>query len=192
MDAAFPPGMRLEKLAKELRRQIRAFASGEGRVDDWLHPRALSAQNKHGCVTRILLDGDAVAGFHTLANGELAIDQVPAELFPGGQPPQRPPRTVTLAWLGVDQRYVRKGIGRALAFNALAYCYGAYQLIPFVAVIVDALTPRSTTFFQNMGFAVIPGTEGTIPGLSAKLYMSAATLIAAVEEPPAAEGGTPA
>ena len=183
--------MRVEKIAKGHRRQLRDFTSGESRVDEWLKQRALSAQTKHGSVTRLLVEGDVVAGFHTLAHGELAVDQVPPELFAGGQAPIRAPRTVTLAWLGVTQSCAKRGLGTALTHHALAVCYRSYQEVPFVAVIVDALTPQSAAFFKAKGFSVIPGTEGVLPGLAAKLYLSAASLIAAVEEPPAAEGGTP-
>ena len=170
--SSFPPeGYRLELLSTSHRR--RRFASGDRHVDEWLQRKALSATAKNTSTTRVLVhSGAEIAGFYTLANTALDVSLVPPELF-AGSPPTRPPPTVTLAWLGVDQRFAGRGLGTKLFARALADCVQAYQLVRFTAVIVDALTDQNDAFYRAQGFARVPGTTH-------KLYLPASTLLAVV------------
>lgn len=166
--SAFPPeGFRLELLDRSHRR--RRFSSGDSRVDEWLRQKALAAAEKNTSTTRVLLHGDDIAGYYTLANTALDVSLVPLELF-GGRTPTRPAPTVTLAWLGVDQRYAGLGLGTALFGRSLADCVQAWQLVRFVAVIVDALTEQNFEFYRERGFTPVPGTTH-------KLYLPASTLL---------------
>lgn len=166
--SAFPPqGFRLELLARSHRR--RRFSSGDARVDEWLRQKALPAAEKNTSTTRVLVHGDDVAGYYTLANTALDVSLIPLELV-GGRAPVRPAPTVTLAWLGVDERHAGRGLGTALFARALADCVQAWQLVRFVAVMVDALTDGNFDFYRGHGFSPVPGTLR-------KLYMPAATLL---------------
>ena len=74
-----PDGFRLERLAKAHPRK--AFASGNAPVDDWLHAKALQNQDKHLSVTKVLLDdAGAVAGYYTLATGQVDFGDLPADV----------------------------------------------------------------------------------------------------------------
>ena len=101
------------------------------------------------------------------------FEALPPEFF-GGHPPTRPPPTVTLAWLGVDTRFAGRGLGTQLFGRALADCVAAYELVRFVAVIVDALTDRNYDFYRVQGFAPVPGTTH-------KLYLPASTLLSVLK-----------
>jgi len=163
-----PPGFRLELLAKGHAR--RAFASGDVRVDQWLTHKALGAMEKNTRTTRVLVHEDgAVAGYYTLANTALDASQVPAALF-GGQAPRWAPPTLTLAWLGVDQRFSGRGLGTKLFARALADGVQVYARVRFVAVIVDALSEANAAFDARHGFEPVPGAFG-------KLYLPAKTLL---------------
>ncbi len=166
-----PPGFALELLARTHRR--RHFSSGDPRVDAWLIRKALGAMEKNTSTTRVLAMPDAtVAGFYTLANTALDVSSVPPALF-GGEPPRHPPPTLTLSWLGVDEQFADQGFGTKLFARALADGVRIYEIVRFVAVIVDALTDANVAFYQRHGFIPVPGTTH-------KLYMPSSTLVKVV------------
>lgn len=169
---SFPPdGFALELLGRQHRRK--KFNSGDPRVDDWLIHKAIGAMAKNTSTTRVLVATDGtVAGYYTLANTALDVSLVPADLFGGGVPTKAPP-TLTLAWLGVDRAFVGKGLGTQLFARALADGVQIYQLVRFVAVIVDALTDANTEFYRKHGFLPVHGS-------TARLYMPASSLLQAV------------
>ena len=75
----FPEGFRLEPLAR--RHPRRLFRCGAAEVEDWLATKALQHQDKHLSVTRIMLDdAGALAGYYTLATGQVDFGDLPAEL----------------------------------------------------------------------------------------------------------------
>jgi GNAT superfamily N-acetyltransferase len=154
------------------RHRRKRFRSGDPRVDDWLVHKAIGAMEKNTSTTRVLVQEDGtVVGYYTLANTALDVSLVPPALFGGTMPVKAPP-TLTLAWLGVDERFKGCGLGTQLFARALADGVQVYHLVRFVAVIIDALTPENFAFYQAMGFLPIPGTVN-------KLYLPAATLMQA-------------
>jgi ribosomal protein S18 acetylase RimI-like enzyme len=158
----------LELLERHHRRK--AFSSGDRRVDEWLSRRALPAMRKNTSTTRVLADDrGAIAGFYTLANTALDVSLVPVDLFDGDLP-RHPPPTLTLAWLGIDTRFNRRGLGTLLFARALADALHAYETVRFVAVIVDALTEKNVAFYESQGFRYVPGTAN-------KLFLPAVTLV---------------
>jgi len=164
---AAPEGFKLELLTPEHRRK--RFSSGNPKVDEWLRQKALPAMKKNTSTTRVLVDaGGHVAGYYSLANTVLDISLVPPELF-AGQAPTRPPPTVTLAWLGIDAGFAGRGLGTYLFHQALADCVKAYDVIRYVAIIIDALDDDNVTHYRSRGFTLVPGTTH-------KLYMAASVL----------------
>lgn len=164
-----PPGFSLEILARHHRRK--KFSSGNLSVDRWLHTKAISAMAKNTSTTNVLVAADGVvAGFYTLANTALDVSLVPAVLF-GGQVPTKPPPTLTLAWLGVDEAFAGKGLGTLLFARALADGVQLFTIVRFVAVMVDALSDANAGFYRRHGFEPVPGAPG-------KLYLPASTLMA--------------
>lgn len=74
----FPPGFRLERLARAHRRS--PFESGEPAVDAWLRTKALQNQEKHLSTTRVLFDdAGEIAGYYTLATGQVDFGDLPVE-----------------------------------------------------------------------------------------------------------------
>lgn len=166
-----PPGLTLKLLEATHRRK--QFSSGDARVDEWLRHKALPAMRKNTSTTRVLLHRDqTIAGYYTLANTALDVSLVPPDLF-GGQRPTKAPPTLTLAWLGVDRQFTGQGLGTKLFARALADGVQIYELVRFVAVIVDALTDANVRFYRSQGFELVPGTTH-------KLYLPATTLLKVV------------
>jgi GNAT superfamily N-acetyltransferase len=149
----FPDGFRLERLRSEHRR--RGFHCGADKVDDWLASKALQHQEKRLSATKVLLEGDAIAGNYTLATGQVDFGDLPVELTK--RLPRRLLPAAVLAWLGVSTAQQGRGLGRLLLAQALRDCHEAGQTFAFVAVILDCLDDAAKSFYQKWDFEEMPG-----------------------------------
>ena len=170
MSAVLPEDFRLELLAKSPARP--AFTSGQTAVDDWLATKALQNQDKRLSVTKVLVSGPAtIVGYYTLASGQVAFDDLPADLTK--RLPRRVLPVAVVAWLGVAVGRQGGGLGRLLLARALADCHAAGQTLAFIAVVLDCVDDRAKAFYQRFDFAEVPGHP-------ARLFLSAARLDAMV------------
>lgn len=152
--ADLPAGFRWERLQRDHPR--RQFRSGQPEVDDWLHTKAWQHQKKHLSVTKAMLDkGNRIAGYYTLATGQVDFGDLPGEL--AKRLPRRWLPVAVLAWLGVSAKLQGQGLGRLLLAQALRDCYEAGDTFAFVAVILDCLTNTAKTFYQRWDFEKLPG-----------------------------------
>lgn len=150
----FPPGYHLERLAQTHARK--AFTSGQAQVDDWLHTKALKNQNKHLSTTKVLLDATgAIAGYYTLATGQVDFGDLPASV--AKKLPRRMLPVAILAWLGVAAKRHGQGLGGLLLAQPLADCHEAGKSFAFVAVILDCVDDASKRFYQHFDFVELPG-----------------------------------
>lgn len=150
----FPEGFVLERLCRTHPRA--SFHCGEPMVDDWLKTKALQHQEKHLSVTPVLLDaGGAIAGYYTLATGQVDFGDLPAEAT--RHLPRRTLPVAVLAWLGVAKTHQGRGLGDRLLAQALRECWEAGKTFAFVAVILDCLGASAKTFYQRWDFAELPG-----------------------------------
>jgi GNAT superfamily N-acetyltransferase len=164
----FPDGYRLAALDKDHPR--RDFRSGVAEVDHWLATKALQHQKRRLSTTKVLLDGSGhIAGFYTLATGQVDFGDLPAEVI------RKLPRcalpVAILAWLGVRRDRQGSGLGKRLFAQALADCHHAGEVFAFVAVILDCLNEQVKAFYQHWGFQELPGNPY-------RLFISAAQLTA--------------
>jgi ribosomal protein S18 acetylase RimI-like enzyme len=149
-----PEGYHFGRLAREHRRK--AFTCGQEPVDDWLHSKALQQQEKRLSVTKILLDKEgAIAGYYTLATGQVDFGDLPAAV--SRHLPRRMLPVAVLAWLGVSSHHQGQGLGSRLLAQALRDCHEAGQIFAFVAVILDCLNDAARAFYQRYNFAELPG-----------------------------------
>lgn len=162
----FPQGYQLERLARHHPRK--QFVCGEIAVDEWLHSRALQHQVKHLSVTKVVLDADGqIAGYFTLATGQVDFGDLPADL--ARHLPKRVLPVAILAWLGVSAAHQGQGLGTRLLAQALRDCYDAGRTFAFVAVMLDCLNEAAKSFYLRWGFAELPGHPN-------RLFVSAAQL----------------
>jgi GNAT superfamily N-acetyltransferase len=167
----FPEGYRLELLHR--RHPRRGFRSGEGKVDDWLASKALQHQEKRLSVTKALLDeAGAIAGYYTLATGQVDFADLPFDLSKGL--PRRLLPVAVLAWLGVNLDHQGRGLGLALLAQALRDCYEAGQSFAFIAVILDCVNDSARAFYRRWDFHDLPGHAN-------RMYLSAKLLEAMVK-----------
>lgn len=169
---AFPGGFRLVPLDRRYARE--RFDCGEPNVNHWLRTKALQHQEKHLSVTKLLLDAaDEIAGYYTLATGQIDFGDLPPELV--RKLPRRALPVAVLAWLGVCVHHQGRGLGDVLFAQALRDCHSAGQTLAFVAVILDCINDSAKSFYQRRGFAELPGHRN-------RLFISARTLAAMMED----------
>ena len=153
-EVRFPNGCRLERLVRGHPRK--AFNSGQAEVDDWSATKALQNQDKHLSATKVLLDGaGAIAGYYTLATGQIDFGDLPQEA--AKKLPRRMLPVAVIAWLGVAAERHGQGLGRALLAQALRDCYEAGQTFAFIAVILDCVDDSSKSFYRHFDFSELPG-----------------------------------
>jgi GNAT superfamily N-acetyltransferase len=149
-----PAGFRFEGLSRSHPRK--AFTSGQEQVDDWLRTKGLQHQEKHRSVTRVLLDeAGAIAGYFTLATGQVDFGDLPEEITK--RLPRRVLPVALLAWLGVAAPRQGQGLGRLLLARALRDCYEAGKTFAFVAVILDCVNDAAKAFYRHYDFEELPG-----------------------------------
>jgi GNAT superfamily N-acetyltransferase len=172
----FPDGFHLEQLRREHPRK--QFRCGAAPVEDWLATKALQNQEKHLSGTKVLLNTeDSIAGYYTLATGQVRFDELPPDAAKGL--PRRLVPVAVLAWLGVSVTYQGQGLGRQLLAQALKDCYLAGKTFAFVAVILDCINDAARAFYQHWDFVQLPGH-------SYRLFLSTQRLEALMQ----AEGDT--
>jgi GNAT superfamily N-acetyltransferase len=153
-EVRFPDGFRVEPLRRDHPRK--SFRSGQARVDDWLATRALQNQEKHLSVSRVLLDDRArIAGYYTLATGQVDFSDLPPEIVK--RLPRRQLPVAVLAWLGVEQAFQGQGLGQRLLAKALRDCYEADRTFAFIAVVLDCIDDKAKAFYRRFDFQELPG-----------------------------------
>ena len=169
----FPEGFHLECRGRVYPRG--RFRCGEERVDDWLATKALQNQEKHLSVTKVLLDASgAIAGYYTLAMGQVDFGDLPAEV--ARRLPRRLLPVAVLAWLGVSTAHQGQGLGRLLLAQALRDCFDAGKMFPFIAVLLDCINDAAKAFYRRWDFEQLPGHPF-------RLFLSAKRLEAMMQEP---------
>lgn len=134
----------------------KAFSSGQADVDNWLKTQALQHQGKHLSVTKALLDdAGAIAGYYTLATGQVDFGDLPPDL--SARLPKRQLPVAMLAWLGVAQSRQGQGLGKLLLAQALRDCHDAGRTFAFIAVILDCVSEAAKNFYQRYDFKELPG-----------------------------------
>ena len=153
-EISLPDGMRWEGLRREHPRK--GFDCGEAAVNDWLRSTAWQHQTKHLSATKVLLDDSgAIAGFYTLAIGQVDFGDLPIEI--SRTLPRRALPVAVLAWLGVNLSHQGDGLGSLLLAQALRDCHEAGRTFAFLAVILDAVNDRAKTFYERWDFVELPG-----------------------------------
>ena len=170
-EVQLPMGFRFELLHRNHPRD--AFRCGQEKVNDWLATKALQHQEKHLSATKVLVDREAaIAGFFTLAMGQVDFGDLPAD--ESKRLPRRALPAAILAWLGVSETHQGQGFGTLMVAQSLRDCHSAGQTFAFVAVILDCLDDRAKSFYQQWDFEELPGNPY-------RLFLSARQLDAMVQ-----------
>ncbi|MEO8359395.1 MAG: GNAT family N-acetyltransferase [Vicinamibacteria bacterium] len=129
-----------------------SFASGNESLDRYFRLYAGQNQFKHHLgVTYVAVDSDRIAGFMTVAAGEIE-----AEGLPHGMPILR------LARLAVHLEARGGGIGEALLFESLRLAVSMKATVACAGVVVDAKSD-AVAFYSRYGFIAFEAFEGASP-----------------------------
>jgi GNAT superfamily N-acetyltransferase len=153
-DVRFSEGFQLESLRRNHPRK--RFRSGDASVDEWLIAKAFQNQEKRLSATKVLIDdAGQIAGYFTLATGQVDFDELPKELTK--KLPRRMLPVAILAWLGVAAGRQGLGIGGRLLARALRDCHEASNTFPLIAVVLDCINDAAKSFYLHWEFEELPG-----------------------------------
>lgn len=104
------------------------------------------------------LDSRTIAGYYTLSQYSVRLDDVPPEL--ASKLPKYPNVSTTLLGrVAVDKSFLGQKLGALLLMDALHRCLKASKELASAAVIVDAMNETTKTFYSKFGFIELPNIE---------------------------------
>jgi len=150
-----------------------AFSCGVEILDSYLHKQAGQDLKKRVAVPFVITpDGTTIAGYYTLSQCSVQLDEIPAEV--AKKLPKYPivPATL-LGRLAVSVAFRGQGHGATLLMDALYRTLQHSREVASAGVIVDAKDAAALPFYTKYGFLELPRIErrlflpmGTVEHLS--------------------------
>lgn len=150
---------------------LAAFNCGEPTLNDWLRRRALGNQIANASRSYVLVGGERVIAYYTLAASAIALTEAP------GRVRRNMPDPIPMAVLGrlaIDQTEQGRGLGRLVLRDAVLRTRQAAEAIGIRGLLVHALSPAAKRFYESSGFRESPGNPMI-------LMVTLADAIAAIE-----------
>ena len=135
------------------------FDSSESELDDWLRKYALSDQNASASVTYVLIRGDQVVGFYTIAPHSVEAEGHDTGRLGRGLPSERSIPVFLLARLALNKSEHGVGLGGDLLSDALLRCLGGADEFGGRAVLVHAKHEKAAEFYRHYGFLDLPEND---------------------------------
>jgi predicted GNAT family N-acyltransferase len=136
-----------------------AFSCGVEILDAYLHKQAGQDLKKRVAVPFVITpDGTTIAGYYTLSQYSVQLDEVPAEV--AKKLPKYPivPATL-LGRLAVSVAFRGQGHGATLLMDALYRTLRHTREVASAGVIVDAKDAAALAFYTKYGFLELPRIE---------------------------------
>jgi GNAT superfamily N-acetyltransferase len=143
---------RIEKLARH--QAVDAFDCGQDALNRYLCRFALPNQQANAAQTYLGLADDEVAGFYTLAVGEVALEAAAPRLKQGLA--RHPVPVMLLARLAVDRRFQGQGVGAGLLKDAIVRTLRAADIAGIRALVVHAKDDSARAFYERFDFVSSP------------------------------------
>lgn len=136
-----------------------AFSCGVEALDNYLRKQAGQDLKKRAAAPFVLTpDGEAIAGYYTLAQFAIELQKVPEEL--AKKLPKYPVVSATLLGrLARSLRFRGQGVGELLLMDALKRSLNSSKQVASAAVVVDAKDEHAVRFYKGYGFLALPGVE---------------------------------
>ena len=141
---------RVEKLRRD--HAVEGFDCGREQLNQYLRRYAWQNQQAGAAQTYAGLAGDVIAGFHTLAVGEVTFAGAPQRLTKGLA--RHPVPIILLARLAVDRRWQNRGVGKALLKDAMLRTLQAAHIAGVRALEVHAKDDEARRFYEH--FDLVP------------------------------------
>lgn len=136
------------------------FDCGKATLDDWLIRHALQAQASGSARTFVVADGRRVAGYFSLAVGQVDTVEAPERVRKGMG--QYPIPVVLLARLAVDLSYQGRGIGVGMLQDAIRRTLMIAEQAGIRALLTHPIDADADAFYRRFGFASSPVREGQL------------------------------
>lgn len=136
-----------------------AFSCGVEILDAYLKKQAGQDLKKRTAVTFVLTpDGTTVAGYYTLSQYSVQLDEIPAAV--AKKLPKYPMVPATLLGrLAVSSGFRGQGHGAALLMDALYRILQHSREVASAGVIVDAKDAAALAFYKKYGFLELPRVD---------------------------------
>ena len=130
---------------------VAGFDCGGEALNTFLIRHALRNQAMQGAQTYVALAGDgAVAGYYSLAVGQVGHDQAPARLVRGLA--RHPVPVMLLARLATARNWQGAGVGSGLLKDAILRTLQAADIAGIRAIVVHAKDRAARSFYEHFGF----------------------------------------
>jgi len=146
------PDRRVEKLLRD--HVIEGFDCGREALNRYLLRYAWQNQQAGASQTYVGIVGDAIAGFYTLAVGQVTREEAPERLTKGLA--KHPIPIMLLARLAVDRRWHGQGVGKALLRDAMQRTLQAADIAGIRALAVHAKDEDARRFYEYFDFVPSP------------------------------------
>lgn len=136
-----------------------AFSCSAPALNDYLQNQANQDRKKRVAAPFVMTaDGKTIAGYYTLSQYTVNLDEVPEEV--AKTLPKYPHVPATLIGrLAVDSQYRGQGLGEKLLMDALHRSVDASREVASAVVVVDAKDEAAASFYKKYGFLELRGIE---------------------------------
>ena len=136
------------------------FDCGKASLDDWLVRHAWQAQASGSAKTFVVADGRRVAGYFSLAVGQVDSIEAPERIRKGMG--QYPIPVVLLARLAVDCAYQGRCIGVGMLQDAIRRTLLVAEQAGIRALLTHPIDANADAFYRRFGFVASPVREGQL------------------------------
>jgi GNAT superfamily N-acetyltransferase len=144
------------RIVEKLRRDhvLDAFDCGQPDLNHWLIKHALQNQGSNAAQTYVGVIDGAVAGYYSLAVGQVEFADAPERLTKGLA--RHPVPIMLLARLAVHLAWQKKGVGRALLKDAVLRTLQAADLAGIRALAVHSKDDAARRYYEQFDFVASP------------------------------------
>lgn len=142
----------IEKLRRD--HPVDAFDCGNEELNRFLQRYAWPSQQAGSSQTYVGLVNHLVAGYYSLAFGQVEHGNAPERITKGLAKHAIP--IMLLARLAVDRNWQRQGVGAALLRDAMLRTLQAADIAGIRAIVVHAKNDEATKFYKHFDFIPSP------------------------------------
>jgi GNAT superfamily N-acetyltransferase len=143
---------RVEKLRAD--DPVQEFDCGREELIRYLQRYASPNQQAGAAQTYLGMDGETIAGYHTLTVGSVTLEESPERLKKGLA--RHPVPIMLLARLAVDRRWQSQGVGKSLLRDAMLRTLQASEIAGIRAFAVHAKDEEARRFYEHFDFVPSP------------------------------------
>ena len=143
--------------ALNAKHQLEHFDCGKPALNDWLVRHAMQAQSSGSARTCVVVEGDRVVGYFSLAVGQADAMEVPDRIRKGMG--SYPIPVVILARLAVSLQDQGKGIGTGMLQEPIRRMIAIADQAGVRALLTHPIDEEASRFYRRFGFESSPIRE---------------------------------